>query len=531
MNTLPRPQPLVIAILDGWGVSNRREGNAARAADTPTMDILARHYPTASISAAGLEVGLPLGEPGDSETGHRNIGAGRVEYQIQASINQAIEDKSFFKNEVLLAAIKHARKHKSSLHLMGLVSRGGVHSQLNHLVALLKMTVQQKLKEKVYIHMFTDGRDTLPKSALVYLNSLQEAIDKIGTGEVVSVTGRWYAMDRNLNWERTMAVYYMLTGGERPPGATSPEQAVAQAYKQGVSDSRIPPTAVTKGGGPLQIITDDDAVIFFNFRPDRARQLTEVFVAPKGLAVPVKKLKNLYFATLAQYDPALPAPAAYKEAKGELPLAKIISDGGLRQLHIAETEKYAHVTYYLNVGWEQPFKGEKREIVRSSKVRDFAKEPEMKAKQLTDYLAKAIARSLYDVYFVNYSNADMVAHTGDFEAAGQACSFVDKCMARLVDATLKAEGALIVTADHGNVEEMIDPKDKSMLTEHSTNPVPFYYVRNELKRRTAKSDREVGDIFSEPIGVLADVAPTVLDVMRIDKPETMTGVSLLGSLR
>ncbi len=531
MNTLPRPRPLVVIVLDGWGLSLKGKGNAIDAAPTPTLNMFSWYYPSASLVASGLEVGLPSGVAGNSETGHRNIGAGCVQYQIMADIDQAIDDGSFFQNEVLLNAIKHARDNNSDLHLMGLVSPGGVHAHMNHLIALLQMLAQEKFRDRVYIHMFTDGRDTPPKSSPFYLRKLEEAIGHWGVGTIASVTGRLYAMDRNENWDRTQATFDMLTGGLRPDGAPSPEVAIAQAHAKGFIDEKIPTTVITSGGAPIALIKDNDAVIFFNFRPDRARQLTASFVAPDKVGWPAKTLKNLYFASLNEYDKALPCPAAYREEIAEYPLARVVSEAGLMQLHIAETEKYAHITYYLNVGHEEPFAGEVHDLVHSSGVKDWAQKPRMEADVITKRITDELARGAYDVYFVNFANADMVGHTGDFDATVKACACVDECLGKIYNSVNQQGGAMIVTADHGKAEEVGEKETHQQFTEHTKNPVPFYYVREELRRTTKKSDSEVITSLMSPIGVLADVAPTVLDVLRLPKPSSMTGVSLLGSLQ
>ncbi|MFH1353730.1 MAG: 2,3-bisphosphoglycerate-independent phosphoglycerate mutase [bacterium] len=531
MNTLPRPRPLLVVILDGWGLNSEEQGNAIAAAKTPTMDNLARYFPTTAVAAAGLEVGLPPGQCGNSETGHRNIGAGRVEYQILTAIDRAIADSSFETNPVLIGAIEHTRHYKSSLHLMGLVSRGGVHSHFDHLLALLRMAAGRNLRERVYVHMFTDGRDAPQQSALGYAESLEEAMGKYGLGTIASVTGRFYAMDRNRNWERTQTTYDMLTGGKRPPGSSSAKQAIERAYNNRTYDEMIPPTVITRGGAPLASVTSDDAVIFFNFRPDRARQLTRAFVSPHQMSWPTVKLENVYFSTLAKYDIRLKAKAAFVEEVAEYPLARVIAEGNLKQLHIAETEKYAHITYYLNVGHEKPFPGEERVLMRSSGVRNFAENPQMEAKRITERVLVEMKSGKYDVYFINYANADMAGHTGDFEATRQACQFVDESVGQLQTAVLSAGGAMVVTADHGSAEELLVSVTHEKRPEHTSNPVPFHYVRGELKRTTAKSDSEMETFLKQPVGVLADVAPTILDILRLDKPASMTGVSLLGSLQ
>lgn len=512
----------MVAILDGWGVSTQKEGNAILAATTPTLDMLAQYYPLATITAAGVEVGLPWGEVGNSETGHRNIGAGRVAYQIRQAIDREIASGSFFKNEVLLSALRYVEQNKSRLHLMGLIGPGGVHAHSSHLFALLQLLQQQHFSQPVFLHLFTDGRDTDPKMALGHVEEIEEKLREIGFGHVASVTGRLYAMDRNENWERTKATYALLRGTYAMTTAPSAWEAVRQAYVQEVLDEKIAPTAITRGGAPLGPMQDGDAVIFFNFRPDRARQLTKMFKEQAG-----EKIKLV---TFVEYEQTLRVPAAFHEEMVEQPLAKVLADASLTQLHISETEKYAHVTYYLNVGREQPFPGEEHVLIKSSNTQDFSSIPHMEAGAITSRMVQELQAGKFDVYFINYANADMVGHTGNFAAAVEACSFLDVCLGQLWTAVEAARGALLITADHGNAEDMIDPASKTVTTDHSSNPVPFYYAHPKLKRTVAKSAAELHQIFTTPIGVLADVAPTILEILSLPKPAEMTGVSLLNSL-
>lgn len=531
MNTLPAPHPLLVVILDGWGISFVKHGNAILAADTPVMDTFAHQYPTAAISAAGMEVGLPWGEVGNSEVGHTNIGAGQVRYQMLPTVDKAIEDGSFFSNSVLTDAIQHVKNNKSQLHILGVVSTGGVHGHINHIIATLELAARNRLRDNVYLHLFTDGRDSPPQSALSYIQTIERAIGKLGAGQIASVMGRLYAMDRNENWDRTEQAYNLLTGGPRVAGAPSISQAVQQSYSQNIYDEMMLPTAITRGGGPVAAIRDNDAVIFTNFRPDRARQLTRAFTDPQFTGFARRTINNLYFCTMAQYDATIPAPAAFTEKPVDQPLARIISDAGLRQLHIAETEKYAHITYYLNGGHEEPFPGEEHMLIPSATVKNFAEKPRMSAQEITDKTIQELARKEYDVYFINYANADMVGHSGNFDATVTACSFVDTCLGRLYQAALSAGGAMLITADHGNAEEKIHPHTGMAETDHSNNPVPLHYVRQELYRTVPRSDDELMAIYSSPIGVLADIAPTILDILYLPKPEAMTGVSLLDSLQ
>lgn len=531
MSPLPRPRPFVLAVLDGWGISFVQQGNAITSAPTPHMDEFLRFYPSAAIQAAGMEVGLPWGEVGNSETGHRNIGAGNVQYQVLPLIDNAIAKGTFFQNTTLVGAIEHAKQNNSALHILALVSPGGVHGHMNHLFAFLDMCKRLGLTERVYIHMITDGRDSPPQSALTYLKNLEDAIGHYGVGSIASVTGRFYAMDRNRNWDRTQATYNVLIGGPRSGGAANARQAIEQAYQNGITDEMIPPTAITRGGGPIANIADNDSVMFLNFRSDRARQITRAFVVPQEVDFPTKPFSNLLFSTLSQYSPQIPAPFGYVEEPAEYPLARVISEASLTQVHIAETEKYAHITYYIDVGHEKPYPGEKHVLIPSSGVANFADEPEMAAEKITEATVGAINEGLYDVYFLNFANADMVGHTGNFEATQRACSFVDTCLGKIAAAAHAQGGALMITADHGNAEEMVHPETGEPEKDHTSNPIPLHYVHPSLRRTTPKSDQEVQDILSFPIGVLADVAPTILEVLQLPKPPQMTGVSLLGSLR
>lgn len=527
----PRPKPLVVIILDGWGISLLKKGNAIYEAETPTMDTYAKTYPSAAVSAASIEVGLPIGEVGNSETGHRNIGAGRVEYQVLPKINKAILNKSFFTNKVFTDAITHIRQHGSNLHLMGMVSPGGVHSHMDHLVVLLELCAQQGLQKNVYVHVFTDGRDSPQTGAVGYVKTIEDAIKKFNVGEIASVTGRFYAMDRNNNWDRTESAYKLLIGEKRTVGAPNAMAAISEAYKENVFDEKILPTAITRGGEMVGHIQDNDAVIFFNYRPDRARQLTQAFVTPEKAGFQPKKLENLYFATMADYDPDIPAPHAYTEDIADYPLARVLSEAGLTQFHIAETEKYAHVTYYLNVGNEKEYPGEERLLIPSSSIANFAEDPHMQAGAITDKVIEEIERGAYDVYFINFANPDMVGHTGDFAATVEACSFVDTCIARIHNAAFAVGGILLITADHGNAEEKIDADTGRAETDHTANPVPLHLVAPNLQRIAPKSSDELTAIFTAPAGVLADIAPTILDILHIQKPVSMTGTSLLPFLR
>lgn len=504
-----------LIVLDGWGINPKREGNAIALAKTPIMDRLAKEYPSTTLDSSGEAVGLPPGQMGNSEVGHLNIGAGRIVYQEYTRINLAIRDGSFFSNPALLAAIDNAQKRSSSLHLMGLLSDGGVHSHNSHLYALLELAKKKNIKE-VYVHSFLDGRDVPPQSALGYLEELEKEIRRIGVGKIATISGRYYAMDRDRRWERTKLAYDALVYGRGETAAT-PEQAVQQSYDQGVVDEFVKPTVIgsrlTAHGSPL--IKDRDSLIFFNFRPDRARQLTRALIErdfqefDRG-----DKPPQTYFACMTEYDVRFKVPVAFLPPEIKNTLAHILSIRGLRQLHIAETEKYAHVTFFLNGGVEKPEKGEERVLIPSPKVATYDLKPEMSAFKVTDRVIEEIAKGRFDIIFMNYANPDMVGHTAVLKAVKKAIEVVDACVGRVVEAVIAIKGTAIVTADHGNAEQIIDYSTDRPHTAHTTSQVPFILV----------SDRKVS---LRPKGILADIAPTILDLMGISQPKEMTGKSLL----
>ena len=491
---------LLLAILDGWGYREERYGNAIAYAHTPNMNSFIKKYPFTVLQAGGTAVGLPEGQMGNSEVGHINIGAGRIVYQDSLRILKAIEDGSFFENRVLKKAMEKAKKTK--LHLIGLIGPGGVHALPEHLFALLKMAKENGLKN-VAIHCFTDGRDTPPKSALEYVRQIQRKIDEIGIGEIATIVGRYYAMDRDKRWERTKKAYEMLTQGKGRK-AENAEEAVKEAYEKGETDEFIQPTVVKKTS-----IKDGDVVIFFNFRPDRSRQLTQAFVDNKFKEFERKKL-NLHFVTMTRYMDGLGVEIAFDKVMLKNTFGEVISKNGMMQLRIAETEKYAHVTFFFNGGREKPFDGEERCLIPSPKVATYDMKPEMSAYEVTREVIKKIREKKYDVIVLNYANPDMVGHTGVWEAAVKAVEVVDECIGKVIDAVLEQKGIAIITADHGNAEEMLE--DGNPKTAHTTNPVPFILVGKEAKLRK---------------GNLGDIAPTMLDLLGIKKPKEMTGKSLI----
>jgi len=490
---------LLLIILDGWGYTHKKIGNAIYYARTPNMDKYMRKYPSSFLKTSGLAVGLPPGQMGNSEVGHINIGAGRIVYQDSMKILKAIEDGSFFNNDALKKAMEIGKRSK--LHVMGLIGNGGVHSMMEHLYAILKMAKEKGVKD-VAIHCFLDGRDTPPRSALQHINELEKKLKEIGIGHIASMVGRYYAMDRDNRWERTEMAYDMLVLGKGRK-AENPEEAIKIAYENGESDEFVKPTVITN-----DIIRDGDAVIFFNFRPDRARQLSHAFVDENFDKFKRKKV-DIYFVALTEYFDGI--NSAFKEEKIVNTFGEVISKHGLKQLRIAETEKYAHVTFFFNGGREKPFKGEERRLIPSPKVATYDKKPEMSAYEITSELIKSIESNEYDVIIVNYANPDMVGHTGVWNAVIKAVEVVDECVGRVIEHVIKNKGVAIITADHGNAEEMID-ENGNPKTAHTTNPVPFILIGKHAILRD---------------GNLGDIAPTMLHILGIKKPREMTGESLI----
>jgi 2,3-bisphosphoglycerate-independent phosphoglycerate mutase len=506
-----RNLPACLIIMDGFGMGEPGPHNAITVADTPNLDRLFAEYPTTQVCASGLAVGLPEGQMGNSEVGHLNMGAGRVVYQELTRISQAIEDGSFFENAVLDEAIDAAVADGHAVHLMGLVSDGGVHSHQEHLYALLELAKRRGAKQ-VYVHALLDGRDVPPDSGAGYVEQLEEIMAEKGIGRVATVMGRYYAMDRDNRWERVERAWRALVAGEGA-AASSAVPAIRESYAQGVTDEFVIPTVIEQDGAPVATVRDGDALIFFNFRPDRARQITRAFVDVEFARFVRGAKPETHFVCLTEYDPTIDAPVAYPK---ELPccvLADVLADAGLRQLHIAETEKYAHVTFFFNGGAEQPKPGEERILVPSPKVATYDLQPEMSASEVTDELVAAIEADRADVYIVNYANCDMVGHTGVMEAAVRAVETVDACVGRVVSAVRNKGGVSLITADHGNAERMM-ADDGSPFTAHTAADVPLCIVADG-----------VAGVSSE--GILADIAPTLLDLIGLEPPEEWTGTSLL----
>lgn len=502
-------------ILDGWGINPEKKGNAVASAPAEYLEALLKTYPNTSLTCSGEAVGLPAGIMGNSEVGHLNIGAGRIVYQDLMRIDKAIENGDFFKNPALNAAAAAAIENNSALHLMGLVSDGGVHSQLTHLLALLDLVAKRGI-QKVYIHAILDGRDTAPDSGISFIRKLQEAVEQKNIGAIATVCGRYYAMDRDTRWDRTEKAYRLYTCAEGVH-ATSPEQAVKNAYDAGETDEFVKPVVITDDAGrPIARINDNDALIFFNFRADRARQITRAFTEPDFSFFkrdPLPKLTR--FVTMTQYDESFDLPTAFPPVHLEAILGEVLSEAGLHQLRIAETEKYAHVTYFFNGGDENPFPNEDRCLIPSPReVATYDQKPEMSAPEVAGEVVERIQSDKYDVIILNFANMDMVGHTGIIEAAVQAVKTVDRCVKKIVETVLAKDGVVIITADHGNAEQMLDQSGNPH-TAHTLNKVPLILV-DPCRKTTRLKD-----------GALGDIAPTMLDILGIAKPDQMTGTSLI----
>ena len=530
---------VVLVILDGFGVASFNRGNAIALAEPTTLNFIVAHYPSLTLQASGPLVGLPWGEMGNSEVGHLNIGAGRIVGQDLPRINATIQNGEFFKNSTFLDVCRHVKEHNSSLHLVGMDSSGGVHSLDEHLFALLGLARDQGI-EKVYIHMFTDGRDTAEKVALDTVAKLKEKIKVIGVGEIATITGRFYAMDRGGHWEQTEATYNAIVKGvgETVPSA---EDCIIRNYQQGIYDEMIKPTVITKldpGSGrqvPVGWIKSEDGVIFFNFRPDRILQLVQRFVAPQSvpdLAGKEPVPENTYVVTMTEYAAGLPdVRVAFPPVEVFNNLASIISKSGFKQFHIAESEKYAHVTSFFNGGILEPLPGEERVIVTSpSNANNYADHPEMSANETTKILLEKIGQSDIQFYVVNFANPDMVGHTGNLDATVMAIKCVDQCLQKIMEATLAVSGVLIITADHGNAEQMINGRTGEIDKDHTTNPVPFLLIANEFRTEEILYTDYTALSSRVPEGVVSDVAPTILSLFGLPKPPEMTAVNLFEFL-
>lgn len=504
------PKPLVLMILDGFGHSDSPESNAVFAAKKPVLDRLWATVPNGLISGSGMDVGLPDGQMGNSEVGHMNLGAGRVVYQDFTRVTKAIRDGEFFDNPTICAAVDKAVNAGKAVHFMGLLSDGGVHSHQDHLIAMAELAFKRGA-EKIYLHAFLDGRDTPPKSAASSIELLDATFQALGKGRIASIIGRYFAMDRDNRWDRVAQAYNLIVDGNSEFHAATAQEGLEAAYARGESDEFVKATTI---GEPVKV-EDGDAVVFMNFRADRARELTRVFVEDDFKEFErARQPKLAGFVMLTQYAASIPAPSAFAAGSLENVLGDYLAKNGKTQLRIAETEKYAHVTFFFSGGREEPFPGEERILIPSPKVATYDLQPEMSAPEVTDRIVDAIENQRYDVIVVNYANGDMVGHSGVFDAAVKAVECLDTCVGRIVEALEKVGGEALITADHGNVEQMADESTGQAHTAHTTEPVPFIYVgKRDLKVREG--------------GVLADVAPTMLKLLGLEKPAEMTGTSIL----
>jgi len=540
---------VILVVLDGFGIAPPGPGNTVYLANPPFINSLFYTYPNSLLKASGESVGLPSGEVGNTEVGHINLGAGRIVYQDLPRINMSIADGSFFKNDAFLSAVSHVRKYNSRLHLIGLIGDGGVHSSIDHLIALFYFAKENNITD-ICVHAITDGRDSPPKATLGSLKRVEEKLNSLGIGKIASISGRYYTMDRDLRWDRTEKSYLCLTKGVGNT-ATSITQAISESYAKNITDEFIEPTNIIDNDKPVGIISENDAVIFFNFRIDRPRQITKAFVlddfenqanisssfdpyyakyhnthVPQNttLAKPFQrgpKIKNLFFVTMTEYEKNLPTQVAFLPVMVQMPLGRIIAEKGLSQLRMAESEKERFVTYYFNGQRESPFPFEERIIIPSPKVPTYDLKPEMSAYELTSNLIQQIRVGKYPFILINFANPDMVGHTGNIQATIQAIKTLDNCLAKIVNEAVQAKYSLIITADHGNAEQKINPQTGEISTEHTNNQVPFIAIKKEFEGKFVKLQT----------GILADIAPTILALMEISKPESMTGRNLLEELR
>ncbi|MEP7167149.1 MAG: 2,3-bisphosphoglycerate-independent phosphoglycerate mutase [Candidatus Woesebacteria bacterium] len=541
---MTKPKPVVLLILDGWGIGPANAGNAITRANTPNMRKYWVSFPHTQLTASGEAVGLPRGEDGNTETGHLNIGAGKIVYQDLPRINMSIADGTFGTNRVFLEAFEHVKKNNSALHLMGLVGSGGVHSNIEHLYALLSAAKKNGLGENVFLHLFTDGRDSPPTSAISFVTQIQEQCKSLGIGQIATIIGRYYAMDRDKRWDRTQLAYDALTVGSATC-TSDPLAIIQERYKAGETDEFIKPISVCAHDGKPKVITDKDAVIFYNFRIDRPRELTKAFVLPNfesGISSEgfdpytvkyhhthiqqqpaatqtfqrQKILKDLYFVTMTEYERGLPTNIAYPPQTVEMPLGRVIEQRALKQLRMSETEKERFVTYYFNGLREDAFSGEDHIIIPSKKVATYDLAPEMSAREITQTFLEKLNGDFYDFVCINLANADMVGHTGNLTAAMKAIEIVDECVGKIVAAVTIRGGVVLITADHGNAEEMINNETGEIDTEHSAYPVPLYLIGNQFQNQSTMLQS----------GILADIAPTILKLMDIPRPDSMTGRAL-----
>ncbi len=506
---------VILTILDGWGIGKPDESNAIYMVNPPNIAYLKANFPSGLLQSSGISVGLPWSEEGNSEVGHLNLGAGRIIYQYYPRITLAVRDGSLFKNENLKAAFEHARENNSAVNLIGLLSEGNVHSSLEHLIALIQFSQEQKIP-KLNLHLFSDGRDSPPNSVLELLARLPENI------KLASLSGRFYAMDREKYWDRTQKAYAALTGEGQ--AIDSVENLVKKTYESNFSDEFIEPAIINLEGA----IKDNDALIFFNFREDRIRQIAGAFINSQFGNFPTKPFNNLHIITMTQYDDEFKVPVLFPPEKIEVCLSGVLSKNGKNQLKIAETQKYPHITYFFNGLREEPFKNEYRILIPSKAIVRQEKEPGMMAQEITTRIVQSISEGVFDFILVNYANPDIIAHTGNYEACLEAVRIIDKQIESLTQAVLATDAVLIITSDHGNIERVFDPLTGMPETQHDANPVPIYLVAKQFQR--ARTEAEIRESTSQNFGILADVAPTILELMKIPQPKEMTGQSLLKFL-
>ena len=525
---MPRPKPVVLLILDGFGIAPPTDGNAIAEANMPNFKSYVERYPAMTVHGSGSAVGLSWGEMGNSEVGHLTIGAGRIFFQSLPRINQAIENGEFYTNKAFLDAIAHCVKTGGKLHLMGLVSPGNVHASDLHCKELLELCRRQNFS-RVFVHAFMDGRDAIFNSGITFMKELEAKMTELKTGKIATISGRYYAMDRDNRWDRIQKTFEAIVSGKADATNESAVAAIDASYAAKVYDEQIVPTVITSGGKPIATVAAGDALIFFNYRPDRARELTKAFVLPGFDKFPRADIPDFFFVTMTEYEKDLPVTVAYPPLAIDNCLAKIVSDAGLRQLHIAETEKYAHVTFFMNGMIENEFPGEERVIIPSPRVSTYDKAPEMSALPIAERVVQEIAKGAYDLMILNFANPDMVAHTGDEKATVTANETVDKAMKLIVDAALAVGGVCLITADHGNAEEVKNLVTGEIDKEHSTNPVPLVIIGKQFEGMKAPAGEAVGGELwmTQPVGMLGDVAPTILKLMELPQPAEMTGRPLI----
>lgn len=526
--SLLKHKPVVLVVLDGFGIAPPNDSNAIYRAKTPYFDKMIKHCPAMLLEASSLNVGLPPGEVGNSEVGHINIGSGILIYQSLPRIDKSIESKEFENLEILKQLATRAKKGK--IHLIGLIGNGGVHSHSRHLAALLDFCKKEGLKE-VYLHLFLDGRDTDKDSGKGFVEEVLNYCKKIGVGKIASLCGRKIAMDRNNNWDKTEIAYRLIVEGKAEQTAEDPLQTIEDSYRAQIFDEEFKPTVIMEKGAPVTKVEAQDTVLFFNFRADRARQLTQAFTKEDFKKFDREYLGGLEFITMTEYEKGLRAKVLFPPTIVKNPLAKIISDNGLKQLHIAETEKYAHVTFFINGLVEEKFSGEDRVLIPSPAVSSYDQKPEMSAGQVTDEIVKSIKDKKHDFIFVNYANPDMVGHTGNLEASIKAIEFIDQCLSRVVNTAVNYGGMVFVVGDHGNAEELVKLNTGKVDKEHSVYPVPFISVCKSWVGKPLQ-DLSAGDLsMLQPTGLLSDVTPTILGVLGMERAKEMTGANLLEYLK